>query len=95
MNSKTIVMCVVLFLIGMLLAHMLKNVCGCRTVEGLPGKNPDGIGSPCEILENMQRMCREDANGLGKTKGCDEAGARFGGRTAVWGNWAKPPYDKC
>ena len=34
MNSQTIVMCVVAFLIGMLLAHMLKNVCGCKTVEG-------------------------------------------------------------
>ena len=35
MNSQTIVMCVVAFLIGMLLVHMLKNVCGCnKVVEG-------------------------------------------------------------
>ena len=35
MNSQTIVMCVVAFLIGMLLAHMLKDVCGCnKVVEG-------------------------------------------------------------
>ena len=30
MDSKTIVMCVVALLLGMLLANMLKNVCGCR-----------------------------------------------------------------
>ena len=35
MNSQTIVYCVVSFLIGMLLAHMLKSVCGCKVVEGL------------------------------------------------------------
>mgnify|MGYP001196814439 CR=1 FL=1 len=37
MNSETIVYCVVSFLIGMLLAHMLKSVCGCnKVVEGVP-----------------------------------------------------------
>ena len=35
MNSETIVMCVVALILGMLLAHMLKDVCGCKTVEGL------------------------------------------------------------
>ena len=34
MNSETIVMCVVALILGMLLAHMLKDVCGCKTVEG-------------------------------------------------------------
>ena len=34
MNSETIVMCVVALLLGMLLANMLKSVCGCKTVEG-------------------------------------------------------------
>ena len=34
MKTETIVMCVVALLIGMLLANMLKNVCGCKTVEG-------------------------------------------------------------
>ena len=34
MNSDTIVYCVVALLLGMLLANMLKNVCGCKTVEG-------------------------------------------------------------
>ena len=34
MNSETIVMCVVALVLGMLMANMLKNVCGCKTVEG-------------------------------------------------------------
>lgn len=35
MNSQTIVMCVVALILGMLLAHMLKDVCGCdKVVEG-------------------------------------------------------------
>ena len=34
MNSQTIVICVVALILGMLLAHMLKSVCGCKVVEG-------------------------------------------------------------
>ena len=34
MNSETIVYCVVALLLGMLLANMLKNICGCKVVEG-------------------------------------------------------------
>ena len=37
MNSQTIVMCVVALILGMLLANMLKSVCGCKVVEGLDG----------------------------------------------------------
>ena len=39
MDSKTIVCCVVALLLGMLLANMLKSVCGCKTIEG-KGYNP-------------------------------------------------------
>ena len=36
MDTKTICYCVVALLLGMLLANMLKNVCGCKSlVEGL------------------------------------------------------------
>jgi hypothetical protein len=38
MDSKTICYCVVALLLGMLLANMLKNVCGCNVVEGLEGQ---------------------------------------------------------
>ena len=34
MKTETIVYCVVALILGMLLAHMLKNVCGCKVVEG-------------------------------------------------------------
>ena len=43
MKTETIVMCVVALLLGMLLANMLKNVCGCKVVEGnltMPKVNP-------------------------------------------------------
>ena len=35
MNPETVVMCVVALILGMLLSHMLKDVCGCnKVVEG-------------------------------------------------------------
>jgi len=34
MDTKTIVMCVVALILGMLMANMLKSVCGCNVVEG-------------------------------------------------------------
>uniref|UniRef100_A0A6C0C6A8 Uncharacterized protein n=1 Tax=viral metagenome TaxID=1070528 RepID=A0A6C0C6A8_9ZZZZ len=34
MNHQTILCCVVALILGMLLANMLKNVCGCKLVEG-------------------------------------------------------------
>jgi hypothetical protein len=34
MNNQTIVCCVVALLLGMLLANMLKSVCGCKLTEG-------------------------------------------------------------
>jgi len=32
MKTETIVMCVVALILGMLIANMLKNVCGCENV---------------------------------------------------------------
>jgi len=34
MNTEQILMCVVALILGMLLANMLKYVCGCKLVEG-------------------------------------------------------------
>jgi hypothetical protein len=34
MNTEQILMCVVALILGMLLANMLKSVCGCKVVEG-------------------------------------------------------------
>ena len=51
MNSQTIVMCVVSLILGMLLANMLKSVCGCKVVEGIaPPGNTDAQGT-CNAIE--------------------------------------------
>ena len=43
MDTKTIVMCVVALLLGMLMANMLKDVCGCKAVvEGQHGGSRGG-----------------------------------------------------
>ena len=34
MKTETIVMCVIALILGMLMANMLKSVCGCKVVEG-------------------------------------------------------------
>jgi hypothetical protein len=34
MNTEQIVMCIIALLLGMLIGNMLKNVCGCKVVEG-------------------------------------------------------------
>jgi hypothetical protein len=42
MNTQTIMCCVVALILGMLLANMLKNVCGCKNVvEGFGGGPPN------------------------------------------------------
>ena len=62
MNTQTIFMCVVALLIGMLVANMLQNVCGCKKVEGFsaqlgdrtdPSVNPD-MGIIDQFIENNQ-----------------------------------------
>ena len=45
MNSQTIVMCVIALILGMLLANMLKSVCGCKVVEGQRGLCPPGMNA--------------------------------------------------
>ena len=37
MKTDQIICCVVALLLGMLLANMLKSVCGCKVMEGQPG----------------------------------------------------------
>jgi hypothetical protein len=54
MNTQTIFMCVVALLIGMLVANMLQNVCGCKKVEGFANDSVEGF-----------RMGAADAGGHG------------------------------
>ena len=47
MDTKNIMCCVVALLLGMLLANMLQNVCGCKVFEGQSltvGRNLQGEG---------------------------------------------------
>ena len=57
MDSKTIVMCVVALLIGMLLANMLKNVCGCKVVEGQTGLVNECPSSSCRVGDTDISPC--------------------------------------
>jgi hypothetical protein len=50
MKTETIVMCVVLFLLGMLMANMLKDVCGCKNVEGQTATATKKISVPIHIV---------------------------------------------
>jgi len=60
MDSQTVVMCVVALILGMLLANMLKNVCGCKNViEG-------AWDTPWEYYDDQSR---EDARELCNTPG--------------------------
>jgi hypothetical protein len=50
MKTETIVYCVVALLLGMLLANMLKNVCGCKNVvEGMDLLLYKTSGACCNI----------------------------------------------
>ena len=58
MKTETIVMCVVALLLGMLLFHMLTNVCGCKTVEGQHSREVkfDAEGSAGDAFEGTWAM---------------------------------------
>ena len=74
MNSQTVVMCVVALILGMLLAHMLKDVCGCKTVEGTesaPGTegaccsdDNDCRSGNCDSDKDSNKYCKK-FKGLG------------------------------
>jgi hypothetical protein len=57
MNNQTIVCCVVALLLGMLLANMLKNVCGCKLTEGQGGNVACALG----LLRQDSGLNMEDA----------------------------------
>ena len=50
MNTQTIFMCVVALLIGMLVANMLQNVCGCSKIEGFSGSGGMGTSPDMSII---------------------------------------------
>jgi hypothetical protein len=46
MKTDQIICCVVALILGMLLANMLKNVCGCKVVEGQAAHHCGSSGRP-------------------------------------------------
>lgn len=60
MNLETIVMCVVALILGMLLANMLKSICGCKTVEG----NEEDCVKQVVIAPFMNNKAENEANRL-------------------------------
>jgi len=73
-------MCVVAFLIGMLLAHMLKNVCGCKDViEGTQETEPSG--HPGDEGEGPSDTSDDDSSSAQVEKAsptCKDWAAQFG-----------------
>ena len=59
MKTEQIVMCVVALALGMLVANMLTNVCGCKTTEGL--LNMPSTGSPWKVVTTgMSGNCKSN-----------------------------------
>jgi len=64
MNTEKIIMCVVALLIGMLVANMLTNVCGCKTgVEGFNYTHTDTLAdTPGGTIDHIYGAGAESAN---------------------------------
>ena len=70
MKTDTIVCCVVALLLGMLLANMLKNVCGCKLVEG-QNRNPDKPVKFDSLSPEDRRTVPLTLKDLTTATGCD------------------------
>jgi len=73
MDTKTIVICVVALLLGMLIANMLKDVCGCKNVEGTGNENKDA--HKCSNWDDCNKGAKSwlDSIEIGGTRqNCDE-----------------------
>ena len=80
MNHQTILCCVVALILGMLLAHMLRNVCGCKVVEGqcdpnagvhpnIPDPAPQAWVTHCNSIKD-QDTCLDHNNVLDGKQPC-------------------------
>ena len=62
MNYESILMCVFAVILGMLIFHMLNNICGCKTVEGNTPTPPTSVES-CQdtslLIELNRRKYKE------------------------------------
>ena len=67
MNSETVVYCVVALILGMLLANMLKSVCGCKVVEGGTGYCDQGECPDGYVEVGMFNSWASDSDSMGPT----------------------------
>ena len=65
MNTEQILMCVVALILGMLLANMLKDVYGCKLVEGSGARH---CAEQCKAFQN-----HSEEEFLVCISGCNEA----------------------
>uniref|UniRef100_A0A6C0C574 Uncharacterized protein n=1 Tax=viral metagenome TaxID=1070528 RepID=A0A6C0C574_9ZZZZ len=83
MNNQTIMCCVVALILGMLLFHMLKGVCGCKVVEGQCGAVPSHDQNPDIITEIYNTLktgdeCKRCLNGANENLSATELGDYWG-----------------
>ena len=64
MDNKIVLMVVVAIVLGMLVANMFKDVCGCKVVEGQCTAGSNGLdgGSICHPQPNADASCLNDIN---------------------------------
>jgi len=65
MNTEQIIMCVVALILGMLLANMLKSVCGCKLVEGQNGTvsyKTAAPGTASQTIEDLEQPCIDECD---------------------------------
>jgi len=90
MKTDQIIMCVVALFLGMLLANMLTNVCGCNIVEGQTGTGltrgwKTGVG-PCDHYgddEDAKTKCLDDIKQYGQELTAAERALRVGHERAA------------
>jgi len=82
MNTQTIFMCVVALLIGMLVANMLQNVCGCKKVEGFRGGIPRSV-PPSDDIEKINQFIVPNQENERGSPGFDE---NLGDPCGLWHN---------
>jgi hypothetical protein len=84
MKTETIVYCVVALILGMLMANMLKNVCGCKSnvVEGTEDTYQGLHGSVKWPCDDGDGKCSDDGDNCATYKDCKSlncSGVVFGG----------------
>jgi len=100
MDTKTIVMCVVALILGMLMANMLKSVCGCKTVVegagGAPDRGLQAVGYDCNLTAgcafDQTRGNPSYCSGTLLGQGREDQKYSSSGRAAPGGKYRRPCF---